>query len=282
MNLIKPLLLVLILLNGKPLSSQVDLDFSEKLYTKIVLENIELLDSLGNNLGFIEPISELFYQRDTVTNCWVIPKEEFIDMEYWPYGISPVISAFEIDTATNLNQRELINFYNISYEETNRIYLFSINRKKLNSLDEFTEPIDIDAQVVNKNNCCWVLESIRYNEKSFHIDSCFSNFKLVISDEGKYEQSYGNEQKNCNCRVREGITENESYDLSMKDRVYHTLSLTSGEIRTNNSKLILSNNTMNRAIEFEYESKNGKLILKTINHYELTLKQIQRAVIDKK
>ena len=69
MNLIKPLLLVLILLTGKPLSSQVDLDFSEKLYTKIVLENIELLDSLGNNLGFIEPISELFYQRDTVTNC---------------------------------------------------------------------------------------------------------------------------------------------------------------------------------------------------------------------
>ena len=48
------------------------------------------------------------------------------------------------------------------------------------------------------------------------------------------------------------------YDLSMEDRVYHTLSLTSGEIRTNNSKLILSNNTMNRAIVFEYESKNGK------------------------
>ena len=109
MNLIKPLLLILILLNGKPLSSQVDLDFSEKLYTKIVLENIELLDSLGNNLGFIEPISELFYQRDTVTTSWVIPKEKFIDMEYWPYGISPVISSFKIDTSTNLNQMELIN-----------------------------------------------------------------------------------------------------------------------------------------------------------------------------
>lgn len=274
MNITRTVFLSLTFIVATQLSSQID--FVDELYAKINLENIHLFDSLGRNLNLSTPTSELFYLKDTSMNCWGEPKEKFINLEYWGFGISQSIRNIKMDTATNLKHIELIDyyriFYNKYYEISDKHYLFSANREEIFSNDKATNSIRIDEQVVNTNDCFWILESIKLDNKSFQLDSCHTTYKLKIGNDAKYSQSYQNGLRNCDCVITQPIITEESYDLNLNERVFHKLSMSFGDISTYENKLVLTNEDKDSVLLFDYSIRENKLVLKTSNNYEITFK----------
>jgi len=272
MNILKTILLSLSFIVATQLSSQID--FVDELYAKINLENINLFDSLGRSINLSIPTSELFYRKDTSMNCWGEPKEKFINLEYWAYGISQSILNTMMDTSTNVKHIELVDFYRIYYnkyyEISDREYLFSANREEIFPIDKLMKSGHIDEQIVNTNDCFWTLESIKLDNKSFRLDSCHATYKLKIGNNAKYSQSYQNGQRNCDCLITKPIIKEESYDLSLNERVFHKLSMSFGEIRTHGNKLVMTNEDKDSALVFDYTIVEDKLILKNSNNYLIT------------
>jgi len=234
---------------------------TEKLYTKIIFEEISIKDKSGKIITESNLFDQLF-SVDTSIHCFGEVEFKFKDLAYNSelLNINRWTQQIEFKEGSNENGYEIFK-HNINPETGNLIskqHLFSFETKSIDKIEKASTPND--SNLINTKFDNWKIVSIENNSKSIEIDSCLLNYNLSLFDSNKLNQSY---KSGLNCG---------KYIEASKD-YFHGLTYFKGFWKTINDKLIIVNAEYEKIIIWKYEFKNNTLKLKQGKEYLITLRK---------
>jgi len=255
------------------------IDTINRLYTKIMFEDINVKDSLGN---FIvkDDVFDLIYKVDSVANCYGEMKEEFIDNLYLANGIIIITSVNEIIENKNFNSKSEIEFIRILREETGE-YLKNKKIFRLSSqvLDNLNNPINFnssnnDERLITGDSSYWLISEIIREKKRIYIDDCHKMFKLQFKNKSQYSQDYNGNVK-CLTKINRDEIIRKGYLKYWEEEIKHSINFIKGKWKTENNKLYLANFKENKIKIVPYQIEGNTLILKPTKNYKIVLKYSQ-------
>lgn len=246
-----------------------------KIYTKIVFEEIEVRDTKGN-IKTNDEIFDLFYQLDTAINCFGGFKEEFIENLYSSNGLLVVSTENEIDTIERSDAQSEIEFTKILRDDNGELLriekIFNANSSLLNDL---SKPIDFnnslnDERLLTKGNGCWVVDKIIYDKAEIYLDSCHSQYRLCFKNKLLYNQDFGGNIE-CETVIDEDRIKKGGFFRYWESEVRHTILFQEGIWKTKENKLYLTNKEGNWIKHIPYLFEGEKLILEPVQNYKIML-----------
>lgn len=253
------------------------IDSLGKIYTKIVFEEIEVRDTNGKTKTN-EEVFDLFYQIDTVNNCFGELKEEFIENLYSSNGLLIVKSDNEIHIIEGDSAKSEIEFTralrNDNGEFLKTEIIFSADSDIINNL---SKPINFisslnDERLLTNENQCWVVDEIIYDKTQIYLDSCHSKYRLCFNNKLQYKQDFKGSIE-CETFVDKVKIKKEGFFKYWEDEVKHIIIFQEGKWRTKENRLYLTNKEENGVKIILYSIDGEKLILEPAPDYKVILKK---------
>ncbi len=233
---------------------------TEKLYSKILFEEITVTDKDGKIITSSEIFNHLFFV-DTTINCFG-GHSKFQDLKY-SFDIESNVRPAEIQHFKKSNRKGYEIFKLNSNPETGAItekqYLFDIETKDIGQINKVL-PSSSDNNLVNSKHDIWKIVKFEIDSRSPEIDSCLSEYYLQFFDSSRFNHSYklGNRCGNPN---------------ESEEDYYHMLSYLKGYWKTIGNKLILVNHNYEKPIMWDYKINVETLELSLGEKYIIALEK---------
>lgn len=253
------------------------IDFTNKLYTKILFEDIELKNSEKDTLTD-EDIFKMFYHVDTLLGSFGEQKDEYIENLYVNDGLLKVMTENEIDTIKNWNNETIVDFIVLlrddSGNEIRKEKLFSLNQEYINELNfpisyDFTKN---DEKLLTKEGEYWKVIKIKNEKKEIYLDECHDKYMLKFDDKKTFVQCYRDSIR-CQTSIDTERIKEDGFFMYFENEVFHSIVFNKGKWKTHQNKLLLSNKQENWVKIIPYQIIDKLLVLEPKPKYLITLER---------
>jgi hypothetical protein len=163
----------------------------EELYAGVVFGKITVFDDANNEIE-IEELKSIVYSSDTAfTSC--LPTSEFINLQYFPYGVFVVTYSNTFDTITNNSNPSKIDFYRNYFDDNGnwmyRKFAFRTDKERLGKVKNLEDKEVAKGGLITEVEESWQIEKYVCGGKKFALDSCLLNYSLKLDSTGNFQQS---------------------------------------------------------------------------------------------
>lgn len=264
-------IIILLLLR---INSYGQIDVTDKIFPKIIFEEIVVKDSVGKILRESE-IYNLLHQVDSIMSSIEI-HEEFVENLYVLNGLLVVVTEYEIDTIRRTNsETELVKILRDDLGAyLGREKIFNLDSKFIINLQN---PIKYngsknDLRLLTKGKEYWTIRKIKTRNKKIFIDECHEKYRLYFPDKTNYSQSYGISQE-CHATINLKKIKKRNYMEYWGKELNHRINSNHGIWKTNKNKLYITNEKENQIKIIPYQIKRKKLILELEQDYLIEFKK---------
>ena len=267
MNLKNIIIMIFLFFLSLRLIAQID--FSEKLYNKLIFENIEIRDS-NNLLIHKDKYLGIFYRIDSVIICF--PDDKAV---LYNNGLNLAFTSYIFDTISNIYDNKRLDFFKINTDDLGNFidkrFVFYLDKKVIDNWNTIKQYDLRPNKLSNKGNNSWVIEDFILRDKSITIDDCLKSYYIQFDCSGIFHQNYEKKEHNCATffDLLTMITQQSPIYYSEKSDNNH-FEINNGYWKTDNNIIILLSSNAEQMCFIGYLFENNNLILYN-NYWKMTL-----------
>jgi hypothetical protein len=212
-------------------------NFIDSIYANIIIHDLEVLDTSKNSI-LHKNLREMIYRNDTIS-LFHPGNDKFLNTSFYPGSIFAPIFPIIIDTITNSADANYLDFIHRAFDEDTGEFLweyeiFTIKKSDLTSQKPIS--INLDSMIFNNKFESWRINSIQNYDNFIELDSCHLIYQLNLHSNGKFDQFYGLDEKECVVEIDSFYFLDNQY---FTRTIEHEVSVQSGRWKTNNGILYL-------------------------------------------